>query len=587
MKRSSTSDHDEQDRRILRLLKGLGSAESEYPSELFAARRAAFLAQAKGVTPVDTAGERETVKLLERLKPVQAPYPAELLAARRAAFLAQVEQLGARESAGELSAGEQTVVRLLGGLKSAPVDYPPAMLAARRSAFLRQAAGTRSPSLWDTLRLSIRRIFPFPATMPAAPVSGSRRLTLVLASLLLAVLIGSLLFSRAGPSLSPSPSQMAATGEMALTICLPEDPAPGCPYGELTPYGDLADSGNGTAQPAVSKDARPGDSGVHRASFVNDGRAGASWVSDSPYSWIKIDLGQVTAINTVSLQKGSPGSVDEDRLGQFVIAVALTDVYSDGDSSNDLLEYAQVFSSAEAGFSGTVSPTDTIRTSFPSTEARFVKITFEQAGAAIDEIGVFMVPPAESAGRWTSTPPDGLPTLTFTSSPVSTPWLTDLAPSGSTGVPRSTNTSVPRTTLTLPPAASSTPALLPAGTQTPSSTAIPADTSTPVPTDPLPPDTPTRLPTLPPPTSIPPTAVPPTVQLPTLSSAPIVVTGNEQTLTFTCSGNEVVIRGHANIVSLLGSCSSITVIGNGNLVFYESGTPVITDRGRDNVISRR
>jgi hypothetical protein len=81
-----------------------------------------------------------------------------------------------------------------------------------------------------------------------------------------------------------------------------------------------------------------------------------------------------------------------------------------------------------------------------------------------------------------------------------------------------------------------------------------------------------------------PTVAPPTVEPSPVSTEPIVVTGNDQNLTMTCYGNAVEIRGHVNTVTLLGSCSSITVTGNGNWVFWEFGSPVITDRGTDNII---
>ncbi|HEY9525716.1 MAG TPA: DUF3060 domain-containing protein, partial [Anaerolineales bacterium] len=108
----------------------------------------------------------------------------------------------------------------------------------------------------------------------------------------------------------------------------------------------------------------------------------------------------------------------------------------------------------------------------------------------------------------------------------------------------------------------------PTGTlaQLPTAITPPVDTATPVFTDPLP------------------TIAPPTVQPPPVSSDPIVVMGADQTLTFTCTGNAVEIRGYANTITLLGSCSSITVTGNGNRVFWQSGSPVIMDRGRDNII---
>ena len=92
-----------------------------------------------------------------------------------------------------------------------------------------------------------------------------------------------------------------------------------------------------------------------------------------------------------------------------------------------------------------------------------------------------------------------------------------------------------------------------------------------------------------PPSPIPftPTAVPPTVQAPPASSGTIIVTDNDQTLTFTCNGNAVEVRGNANTITLLGSCSSITITGNGNRVFWQSGSPVITDKGNENIIQQR
>jgi hypothetical protein len=373
-------------------------------------------------------------------------------------------------------------------------------------------------------------------------------------SLIAAAFIGSLFFSRMEQSFQPSPSQAAAaptqllptgTGEVAMTICKAEGQTPSCPPGELTPSQDLAHQGNGAARPAVSKDARSSPDGAHKAAYVNDGRGGASWVSNSAASWIKIDLGKVTTINTIGLQKGNPGSANGSDPGQFVIAVALSDVYADGDSNDDYVEYAQVFHSEQTGFSGTVSHTETIQTRFLPVQARFVKITFEKAGASIEEIGVFMVQPPVLVEQpeITSTP---VGTNTLLALGTATPVTTGTRPPTDTAVPTVTNTPIPLPTNTLPP----------------------ADTATPVPTDPLP------------------TVVPPTVQPSPTSTGTIVVTGSDQTLTFTCTGNAAEIRGHANTVTLLGSCSSITVTGNGNRVFWQSGSPVITNNGSDNIISQ-
>jgi hypothetical protein len=310
---------------------------------------------------------------------------------------------------------------------------------------------------------------------------------------------------------------------------------------------------------------------------VNDGRGGASWVSKSAYSWIKLDLGKATTINSVSLQKGSLGSSDGNNPGQFVIAVALSDVYTDGNSSNDYTEYAQVFNSEETGFSGIISNAQTIRTLFPPVKARFVRITFEKAGAAIDEVGVFMVQPDAHP---TSLAQDDLTEVTATLVPTNTLFLMDTGtPSPtSTGLPTGTRTPLPDDTA-LP---TDTSVAIPTATPYPSSTPIPLPTNT------LPPaDTATPVPTNPLPTEVPPTAaLPPTAQAPVESTGPIIVTSHDQTLTFTCNGNAVEVRGHANTVTLLGSCSSITITGNRNSVFWQSGSPIITNQGKDNLISQ-
>jgi hypothetical protein len=349
---------------------------------------------------------------------------------------------------------------------------------------------------------------------------------------------------------------------------------------------DLSYPGNGSARPAVSKDARSGPDGAHQAAYANDGRGGASWVSDSPHSWIKIDLGTATTINTVSLQKGSAGSPGENDPGQFEISVALSDLYADGDHSNDYVEYAQVFGSEQTGFSGAVSHMEVIRIRFPPIQARFVKITFEKAGAAIEEVGVFMVQPPEFAEQMTKTPQVETPGITLTHTGTNTPSLLETATSVSTGTRLPTGTAVPRSTNTFSPTASNTPTLRPTNTLPPTRTA------TPVPTDPLPSNSPvpssTTAPTATLSPTIPPTEVPPSAQPSPSpeSSDPIIVTGDDQTLTFTCNGNAAEIHGNQNTVTLLGSCSSITVTGDSNHVYWQYGSPVITNRGKDNIIEQ-
>jgi hypothetical protein len=328
------------------------------------------------------------------------------------------------------------------------------------------------------------------------PQSGLPRILLLAAILIFALFIGSLL-ARTGP-LFPSPFQIAvttptatlptstkppaatpslnaettptadlpiSTSESALTICEPDDQTSACLLVDWDTSQNLAALGNDTAQPAVAKDAQSD----HPASYVNDGRSDTNWVGTSAESWIKIDLGQVSPINLVTLETGNLGSAPSNNLGHFVISVAVSDVYEDGDDSNDDQDYEPVFHSEQAGFSGTVSNTAMISARFTPVEARFVKVTFEQADANIEEIGIFMVELPVLVQQPTKTPqgelpgtPQGtlIPTLTAptqTSTSVSTAVPTTAEPSQTPAItPQPSNTSPPQPTDTQPPADTAT-----------------------------------------------------------------------------------------------------------------------------------
>jgi hypothetical protein len=343
---------------------------------------------------------------------------------------------------------------------------------------------------------------------PSAPTMKLMRSSLVLAGLLVAALVGSLLYGNQGGKLfSPplaqsntSPVAVAATvtAESAEVICKPGYLPPLCLAKEFDKTQDLTYQGNGLARPAVAKDTIPGYNTIHKASYANDGLygAGSSWVSNSAYSWIKIDLGKPTTINTITFGRDRLGNFKDRSPGQFVIAVALSDnVYADGNSNNDFTEYTKVYDSKKAGFDGVVSGSETIQANFLPTRARFVKITFEKAGTAIDEVEAFMVQPPslvyiptqkprdnQSRPTWTPVPTDTLvptntplPTSTDTPLPTNTPVPTDTPVPTNTPVP--TDTSVPPTNTQVPPADTSVP---PTDTSVP-----PADTAMPAiaPTD--------------------------------------------------------------------------------------------------------
>jgi hypothetical protein len=526
MKRTPAPQNQDHDQEIIDLLKRLESQKIEYPPELLAARRADFIAKSKQVGTDKTKQafpNGQFTKRLKELKSVKAEYPAELLAARRAAFIAQVEQRSAAAVTEELSPKDQELLKLFKAIKSteAEYQYPPKLMATRRSAFRRQIALGGGASLLETLRSSLKNLFN--VRMPSMPTVSQMRTALIIAVFMVAAFATSLLRNRE-QVFSPAPTQENAlqpissltatlTAEVVTVICKPGDQSPMCPPEELDKSQDLAFQGNGAARPAVAKDAVSTDNGVHKPSNVNDGHDGGGWVSNSPYSWIKIDLGKVATINTVMLDKDGLGSYKDRKLGQFVIAVALSDIYADGNSSNDYTEYTQVYNSEQTNFSGVVSESASIRAMFGPVRARFVKITFKDAGIAINEVKVFMAQPFGFVETPTRKPKDE------PSGPISTaiPIYNTASPID-TAMPAPTNTAPPAPTKTpLPTDPPPTKTPLPPPTRTPR-----PPTSTPVPTDPPTDIPPTDIPpTDIPPTDVPPTDIPPTDVLPVDTPIPL------------------------------------------------------------------
>ncbi|MGZ9220615.1 MAG: hypothetical protein ACXW4Q_00785 [Anaerolineales bacterium] len=490
-----------QDHEIIKNLERLKSLESEYPSELLAARRAAFIDQISqrsvvAVQEAKAAQDHEIIKNLESLKSLEPEYPSELLPARRAAFIAQVVQRGEEV----LAVQDKKVINLLESLKSAKVEYPPKLLAARRSAFIRQIVGWGGLSLLETLRSAIRSKLPYIPKLSLAPMMQVMRTSLVIAGIIMAAFVGSLMGNRNLFNPTPTENEIArplpvsatSTQGLVMTICEPGYLPPLCLAEGSDNKENLTFQGNGVARAAVAKDNLPGLNGIHHAAHLNDGLYGngASWISNSAYSWIKIDLGKLTNINTVTFGRDRLGNYNDRDPGQFTIAVALSDnIYSDGNSSKDSIEYTLVYDSERAGFDGSVSAAETVQAYFGSVTARFVKITFTNPGTAIDEVEVFLVQPsvivADGPVERTKDKPAR---ATSTNIPTDTPQPTDLPTN--TPRPTSTPTDVPTDT----PWPTRTPTDIPTDTPEPTNTPQPTEAPTDIPSEtPLPPTEPPTL----------------------------------------------------------------------------------------------
>jgi hypothetical protein len=451
--------------------------------------------------------DHDILKILKDMESQQTEYPPQLLSARRAAFMDQVAQHNQVEIEEVWSSKDQEVIDLLKRLKSVEEKYPLNLWASRRSAFVRRVAWLNWINLWNTLYAAIQRSLANPAKVSRSSTVSLLHASLVVVSLAVAAFVGFISYGNRVQSFgaSSSPAGITGSGRILTTnsrvvsiTCKPGYQPPLCLTGEFEKSQDLTFQGNGSARPAVAKDTMPGYRGIHRAAHINDGLygPGASWISNSPDSWIKIDLGKATPINTVAFGRDRLGKFNDRSPGRFVISVALSDnVYADGNSSNDELEYKQVYDSDQAGFNGTISGAETVMAQFDPLVARYIKITFENEGTAIDEVEVFMVqrpvvsskpgrtPEDTLTGNTATSMPTGtpLPSNTPTSVPTSTPLPTDTATPTPTSTPLPTDTATPTPTNT--PLPTDTRTSVPSNTPLPTNTALPTPTSTPLPTD--------------------------------------------------------------------------------------------------------
>ncbi len=466
--------------------------------------------------------DQELLKILEEMSSFQAEYPEELYSSRRASFMDQVARSSLAQTEERPALDDRKVTDPLRRLGSVPVKYPPLLLAARRMAFVRQILWLNFVSMCAALWLAVKKRIPLPVFNNNNPAQRRVPASLLAASLALAVFAGYFVYQNQAPAFSfaPTPAGIVKSGRILSSdarevriLCKAGAEPPLCLAGEYQRDVKLTFQGNGSARPAVAKDTMSGSGSVHKAAYVNDGLygPGASWISNSRNSWIKIDLGKATKINTITFGRDRMGELSGHNPGQFVISLATSDdVYADGNNNNDTKEYQPVFNSEQAGFSGTISGAETVAAQFTPQLARYIKITFENKGTAIDEVEAFMAQPPMASSAPTdmsrdkpnddsSAPPvtnTSLPPVTYTSLPVDTATFLPSA----TPVPSDTATPIPTATdiSTNTPVPTST--AIPTSTSVPSSpTPAPSNTSLPPPTNtPVPPATDTPAPTDPP-----------------------------------------------------------------------------------------
>jgi hypothetical protein len=136
---------------------------------------------------------------------------------------------------------------------------------------------------------------------------------------------------------------------------------------------------------AIASSTIAGYPTIHAIEYINDGfyGNGSSWISASENSWIMIDLGKTFRIDALSFGRDRLNHFDDRDPGRFSI-----DVATEADS------YSTVFNSSMfSNYSGYIIGNETWKASFGDTAARYVKVSFQAGGVAVDEIQIFAVTP--------------------------------------------------------------------------------------------------------------------------------------------------------------------------------------------------
>ena len=206
-----------------------------------------------------------------------------------------------------------------------------------------------------------------------------------------AILAGTALGIAAPAHAAPALLSVTSSTMIGPHECRGGDPSPQCDASGFDRSGDLAFSGNGSAQPAVAYDSIAGFPDIHKPAVANDGfyGNGSSWIGASAGSWVKIDLGRRMYIDRVQIGRDRTGGLDDRDPGRFTIATATGDnAYANGDDSNDDAEYTQQFDSQPFDPDVTFLTSETLEAQFDPVVARYVKVQVANYGAALDEIEV-------------------------------------------------------------------------------------------------------------------------------------------------------------------------------------------------------
>jgi hypothetical protein len=146
------------------------------------------------MTSTPSPKDQEIIELLEALGTIKAEYPPELLAKRRIAFMVQLV-LSEKFSVHNFHSPEgEKVIEVLENLKPVRSEYPSILMAKQRAAFLDQAAKRRKVSWLESLRSAVQSKLSLNLEVLAASITDEIRIQFIVASILTIACVGILLY---------------------------------------------------------------------------------------------------------------------------------------------------------------------------------------------------------------------------------------------------------------------------------------------------------------------------------------------------------------------------------------------------------
>jgi len=420
--------------------------------------------------------DQEIFQLLETLKSIKAEYPPELLAKRRTAFMVQLA-LSERFSVQNFRPPEnEKIIEILENLKPVRIEYPSILMAKQRAAFLSQASKRRRVGWMETLRSAIQSKLAIDPKALASSTTNEIRIQIIVATILAAACVGILLYGirdqlmaftrphKTGVEISQSvPIVPTATYEITKTTCKPDSTSSQCLTHGFVKGPDPASWVSNSSDNWIK---------------IDTGQAATIHMVEVDREPLENSTGEFTI--SVALSDNQYKEVYDSRSDNYTGIVSGPDTIQVS-FEPVLARYVKITVDDPGMVINEVRAYAVVQ---PSPPDQTIEDTQEPLLPTVTASNIIL--PTKTTPPRTVTP---IPTRTPT--PSNTPTATSTATSTPSSTPTATATSTPSPTNTPVPTNTPLPTNTPAPTNTPVPTDSPAPTKTPLPTNsPVPTDTP-------------------------------------------------------------------------------------------------